>query len=148
PLATITPTPAPNGCPCTIWPNTAIPTNLATSDSSAVELGVKFRVDTDGYVIGVRFYKDGTNLGTHIANLWTTTGTRLATSIFAGEIPHGWQRQDFSSPVPVMANTTYVASYFAPQGHYSADQGYFGVGFDRGPLHALANGISGGNGVY
>ena len=27
------------GCPCTIWPSTAIPTTASTADSSAVELG-------------------------------------------------------------------------------------------------------------
>ena len=49
----------------------------------------------------------------------------------------------------IAANTVYVASYFCPAGHYSADEGFFtGKGADNTPLHALADGTSGGDGVY
>ena len=49
----------------------------------------------------------------------------------------------------ITCNTVYVASYHANNGHYSADLNYFtGKGMDNPPLHALANGVSGGNGVY
>jgi hypothetical protein len=48
----------------------------------------------------------------------------------------------------VAANTTYVVSYFAPNGHYAADDTFFTTGVDSVPLHALANGVDGGNGVY
>ena len=42
-----------------------------------------------------------------------------------------------------------MASYFAPNGHYSGNLDYFATqGVDTPPLHALANGVSGGNGVY
>src|SRR5262249_18253133 len=37
----------------------------------------------------------------------------------------GWQEVDFSQPVTIDANTTYIASYFAPNGHYSANSAYF-----------------------
>ena len=50
----------------------------------------------------------------------------------------------FPSPVPVNANTTYVASYHAPNGGYSRTVGYFVNPFARYPLLALG----GGNGVY
>ena len=37
----------------------------------------------------------------------------------------------------------------APNGRYAADAGYFAAaGVDNGPLHALQNGVNGGNGVY
>ena len=39
--------------------------------------------------------------------------------------PPGWQQATFSAPVAVTANTTYVASYYAPNGRYSCDNGYF-----------------------
>ena len=49
----------------------------------------------------------------------------------------------------ITSNTVYVASYHANAGHYSADHNYFlGKGVDNPPLHALADGVSGGNGVY
>lgn len=141
--------PASSGCPCTIWPSTATPGTLADPDSGAVELGVKFRTTQAGRISGIRFYKSPTNTGTHTATLWTANGTRLATATFTAESTSGWQQVDFASPVAVAANTTYVASYFAPAGHYSVDERYFATtGTTRGPLTALANGTAGANGVY
>ena len=55
----------------------------------------------------------------------------------------------FATPVAITAGTVYVASYFAPVGHYAGDGGYFAAaGVDNAPLHALEDGVSGGNGVY
>jgi hypothetical protein len=55
----------------------------------------------------------------------------------------------FASPVAVSPGQTYVASYFAPNGGYAFDRDFFATsGVDSGPLHALANGVAGGNGVY
>jgi hypothetical protein len=134
---------------CTIWAATTSPSNPSHNDSSAVELGVKFTADVSGRVTGVRFYKGSGNTGTHVGNLWTSTGTRLATVTFRNESTTGWQQASFSSPVAITAGTTYVVSYLAPRGHYAADSGYFtAAGVDRPPLHALRDGVSGGNGVY
>ena len=56
---------------------------------------------------------------------------------------------NFATAVPVTAGTVYVASYFAPAGHYAGDGGYFAAsGVDNAPLHALEDGVSGGDGVY
>jgi hypothetical protein len=142
-------TPPPSGCPCTIWPNTATAGNPAEADSSSVELGVRFRADRDGYITGVRFYKGAGNGGTHVGNLWTNMGTKLASVVFSGETATGWQQATFASPVPVTANNTYVASYVAPAGHYAVNNGYFGTsGTTNGPLTALRSGVDGANGVY
>ena len=98
---------------------------------------------------GVRFYKSAANSGTHVGNLWTSSGTRLATATFADETPSGWQEVLFDAPVAVVANTTYVVSYHTNVGHYSASGGYFGsLGVDRPPLRAPASATVGGNGVY
>ena len=114
-----------------------------------MELGVKFRSDVAGTITGIRFYKASTNTGTHVGTLWSSTGTNLATVTFTGETGSGWQQMLFSSPVAITANTVYVASYHANTGHYSADVNYFATtGVDNPPLHALANGVSGGNGVF
>ena len=132
----------------TIWPGT-VPGTVDSGPDSAVELGVKFRSDTAGYITGIRFYKASTNTGTHVGNLWTSTGTRLATATFANETASGWQQVSFATPVAITANTVYVASYHTNTGHYSDDQNYFtGKGMDSPPLHALASGVSGVNGVY
>ena len=41
---------------------------------------------------------------------------------FTGETATGWQQATFGAPVPVTANTTYVASYYAPVGRYAEQQ--------------------------
>ena len=132
----------------TIWSAAAAPVNASTADAQAVELGVRFRSDLAGYVTGIRFYKGALNTGTHVAHLWTNTGTLLASGTFVNETASGWQEVEFTSPVAIAANTTYVASYFAPAGGYAADGGYFAISSDSTPLHALASGVSGGNGLY
>jgi hypothetical protein len=133
-------------CPCSIWSTSATPGPQAP-DPGAVELGMKFRSDSAGFVTGVRFYKYAANTGTHIGNLWSSTGTLLATVVFSGESASGWQQATFSSPVAVNANTTYVVSYFAPNGNYALTEPGFSTSVDNAPLHALANSTS-VNGLY
>ena len=146
-------------CPCSIWGPKTTPTTVDSGDSASTELGVKFKSDSSGYVTGIRFYKAATNTGTHIGNLWTANGTLLATGTFGTESASGWQELDFSAPVAVAANMTYVASYFAPNGHYSDDKSYFYstppmgtsptiTNVDSPPLHALRNTSGVVNGVY
>uniref|UniRef100_UPI000B12B984 DUF4082 domain-containing protein n=1 Tax=Azohydromonas lata TaxID=45677 RepID=UPI000B12B984 len=136
-------------CPCSGWSTSAAPANASIDDPGPVELGVKFRVDVDGVVTGVRFYKGAGNTGTHVGSLWSLDGTRLATATFGNETAGGWQEVQFATPVPVTANTVYVASYFAPNGHYAGDNSYFAnAGVDKAPVHLLQNGVSGGNGLY
>jgi hypothetical protein len=135
-------------CPCSIWSGSVTPGTLTDPDTDAVELGVKFRADSDGTITGLRFYKSAANTGTHVGHLWTSTGTLLATATFSNETASGWQQVTLATPVAVTANTTYVASYYAPVGRYSVDDNFFTSGVDNPPLHALANGVDGGNGVY
>ena len=136
-------------CPCTIWSASATPAQIETSDSNAVELGVRFRADTSGTITGVRFYKSATNTGTHVGNLWTNAGTLLATATFTSETASGWQQVTFSTPVTITANTTYVVSYHTNTGNYGVNGAYFAsAGVDNAPLHALATGVDGVNGVY
>ena len=55
----------------------------------------------------------------------------------------------FATPVPITANTTYVASYHTNVGGYAFDGAYFATaGVDSPPLHALPSNTSGGNGVF
>ena len=132
-----------------IWPATAAPLMTDIGPDKAVELGVKFRSDSNGYITGIRFYKARTNTGTHVGNLWTSSGKLLAKATFTNETASGWQQVNFSTPVAITANTVYVASYHTNVGHYSDDQNFFAsAGVDNPPLHALKNGVSGANGVY
>lgn len=138
----------PQQCPCTVWPAAAVPGTVNAGDGSAVELGVKIRSSVPGSITGVRFYKSPANTGTHTGSLWSSSGQRLATGTFTNETASGWQQLNFSSPIPVKANTTYIASYFAPNGGYSFDNTFAGSDAGLAPLTALKSGTDGGNGVY
>jgi len=139
--------PPPRVCPCSIWNDSTIPANPAANDPAAVELGVKFQSDTDGFINAIRFYKGPGTTGTHTGSLWSNTGSLLATATFI-ETPGGWQQVSLATPVAITAGTTYVASYHAPNGNYAADGGYFNVPRDNPPLHAPDSVSSGGNGVF
>ncbi len=149
PSSGISVTVAPRSCPCSIWSSAATPGLIDSGDANGVELGVRFRSDVTGFITGLRFYKSAANTGTHSGNLWTNTGALLATATFTSESGSGWQQANFSSPISITANTTYVASYFTPSGHYSGDNNYFAsAGIDNTPLHALKDGFDGADGAY
>jgi hypothetical protein len=121
---------------------------VTVNDAGAVELGVKFQSSVAGKISAIRFYKGPKNLGVHTAHLWSSAGTLLGSATFTGETASGWQQVNFATPVAIAANTVYVASYFAPQGFYSADGNYFANAHVSGALTAPANAGAGGNGVY
>ncbi len=135
-------------CPCSVFNATSTPATITTADPNGVELGMKFRSDVPGNVTGVRFYKGAQNTGTHTGYLWSGTGSLLASVTFTAETASGWQQANFSTPVSITAGTTYVVSYYAPNGYYSSNTGYFTTANDNGPLHGLASGTDGPNGVY
>ena len=145
-------------CPCSIWGTGVTPGGIDSGDPASIEVGVKFTTDTFGTATGVRFYKASANTGTHIGSLWNSSGQLLASATFTGESSSGWQQVNFSQPVLLQPNTTYVASYFAPKGHYSQDGGYFYTDPPLGsptagtvnspPLRAPQNTNGVTNGVY
>jgi hypothetical protein len=135
-------------CPCSIF-GAATPTAPQTTDTTSVELGVRFHAERDGLITGLRFYKGPDNGGVHTGSLWTNTGTLLATATYTSETAEGWQTVTLPSPVPIAAGTTYIASYFAPEGHYAADFGWFAAGETNAvPLHAPQNSPSSSNGIF
>lgn len=140
-------TPPAGTCPCSLWSDSTIPGTSDSGGTTPVELGVRFTASSNGYISGIRFYKSVANTGTHTGTLWSAAGTMLATGTFTGESTQGWQQLNFATPVAVTAGTTYVASYYDPDGHYSVTVGGFKSAVTNGPLTALASGTS-GNGVY
>ncbi|MCA1453720.1 DUF4082 domain-containing protein [Bradyrhizobium sp. BRP22] len=128
----------------TLFPGSATPDIVNSTDASAVELGVRFQTSIAGTVSGIRFYKSSMDTGTHTGELWSSTGTLLATATFINETASGWQSVTFSNPVSLTPGATYVASYHTNVGHYSVTPDYFTSNVTSGPLTALAN----GNGVY
>ena len=147
------------GCPCSVLSTNLAPVTADALDANPNELGMRFTPDVSGTVTGIRFYKASTNTGTHVGNLWTASGSNLASVTFTGETTSGWQSMNFGSPVAVTAGTTYVVSYFAPVGHYSRSKSWFypapsapgpdGSGSDvAAPLHPVLAVGGNANGVY
>jgi hypothetical protein len=121
-----------------LFGTTAVPNSETASDLNSVELGVKFSSSTAGTIIGMRFWKDSINTGTHTASLWSSTPSLLAQTTFANETGSGWQEVLFPQPVQITAGTTYVASYHTDL-DYSAAGGYFGTPQSNSPLTAPVN---------
>jgi hypothetical protein len=136
-------------CPCSVWGATEAPPGTAFNDDKPIEVGFRFTADTNGFISGLRFYKDARNTGSHIGDLWSDDGMLLASATFANETAAGWQRVKFLRPVPIQAGKSYVAATYSANGGYSASPDTFTVGsVDTPPLHALSNGPAGGNGLY
>lgn len=137
------------GTSYSLWDSSAVPTVESTTDTRAVEVGVKFQAAVDGQITAIRFYKGARNTGVHTASLWARTGwVLLARKQFLNETGSGWQQVDFDTPVSISANTTYAASYFAPFGRTPHDLYYFKSSWTNGPLKALASTFEEKNGVY
>ena len=117
-----------------------VPATPSAADNSAVELGVKFRAD-EGWLhhrASGSTRAPATPAPTR-APVDEPAGTMLATVTFTGETATGWQQATFGAPVPVTANTTYVASYHAPVGRYAFNSDYFATGGDDPrPAHRAA----------
>ncbi|MEI5672954.1 MULTISPECIES: DUF4082 domain-containing protein [unclassified Nocardioides] len=120
------------------------PATAAVGESDPLELGVAFTPAVDGVVTAIRFYKGAGNTGTHTGTLWSAAGDPLARVTFADESATGWQTAELATPYPVTGGQTYVASYFAPNGHYAVTGGFFSAPWTRGRLTAPAA----GNGRY
>ena len=133
-----------------IWPPNAVPAVPASDDTGAVEVGVKFRVDVAGRVTGIRFYKGPGNAGPTSATCGAPTATLLGDrdvrrrdgdGLAAGQL----RRRRCPSP----PGTTYVVVVPRPQRAGTPPTAATSPRrVDNGPLHALANGAVGGNGVY
>ncbi|HEY3108444.1 MAG TPA: DUF4082 domain-containing protein [Chloroflexota bacterium] len=140
--ATLGTAPVADDCPCSLWDAGARPVLASEADYQVVEVGLAFRARMAGQVAGLRFYRGPANGGPHMAHLWSATGELLASASPAEEGASGWQEVRFPAPVAVAANTTYVASYFAPGGGYAQDEGYFAAGDRyRGPLRTVGAGL-------
>ncbi|HKU18657.1 MAG TPA: DUF4082 domain-containing protein [Candidatus Saccharimonadales bacterium] len=132
-----------------LWSDSTVPATLASSDTSNIELGLRFKSDVAGYVTGVRFYKSAQNTGVHTGNLWDNKGNLLAMVTFSNESTSGWQTANFTQPVSVAANTVYVISYHAPNGHYSYNTRYFSRNaYTNGHLTAIKTSSTRPNGIY
>ncbi|MBY2944865.1 DUF4082 domain-containing protein, partial [Rhizobium leguminosarum] len=125
--------------------STPAQTNL--NDGQQLEVGVKFQSNVIGDVTAIKFYRNANDNGQNVVDLWTTTGTKLATATFTNTTASGWQTVNFTTPVTIAANTTYIASYHTT-GAYVATNNFYTTAVTSGPLTAQSSAVAGGNGVY
>ena len=132
-----------------VWEQAPITGSANSGDTNAIEVGMKFRADVPGSVIGVKFYKGSNNTGPFLGHLWNMSGTQLEEQSYTNNTAdEGWQEIIFDTPVPIAASTTYIISYFTQSGNYSFAGNYFIADIYNPPLRALADGVDGLNGVY
>jgi len=73
------------------------------------EVATRFHVAVPGRVVAFRWYKGAGETGTHVARLWSDSGTQLASATFTNESSSGWQTVTFSG-VHINANQYYRVS--------------------------------------
>jgi len=127
----------------TLFSASDTPAILSDSDTTQVNLGVRFTSSSAGFITGIKYYKGVNDTGSHTGSLWSASGTLLATATFTNETASGWQTVTFSSPVAITSQTTYVASFHS-NGHYVSTSNYFNTDHVSGVLTAAG----GNNGVY
>jgi hypothetical protein len=118
-----------------------------------VEVGEKFQTLYPGVVLKLGFYKAIPNTATTTLNLYDASGNNLATASYTD--PTGTQTGFMKvsiSPLPILANTTYIVTYFNPTGNYVIKNGVFANDVIRGSIKGLKYepfGVGNGpNGVY
>jgi Domain of unknown function (DUF4082) len=112
-------------CPCSLFGPSVGPA-FENADTTAAELGIRFRASADGVITHIRYYKGSTDPGPNVGHLWTANGTLIATATATTPPPaFGWATLTFAQPIPITHGTTYVASFFAPQGRYGITPQYF-----------------------
>ncbi|MGZ4385668.1 MAG: Ig-like domain-containing protein, partial [Gaiellaceae bacterium] len=139
-------------CPCSLFPANPTPSlgHLPTRDGRggsgpwSYELGVKIQVTSPVQLTAIRFYKDGSETGTHVGTVWSSSGAVLARTTFSGETASGWQLQALTAPLTLQPGQVYVVSV--------GFNAYFGetpsgllAQITQGPLQSVADGR---NGVY
>lgn len=125
------------------------PQAATTADTAPVEVGVRLRTRRMVDVLGIRFFKEVDNTGTHVGHLWSSAGDLLRSVTFAGETVSGWQEALFETPVAIPEGTTFFASYHAPNGRYSYQHGGLADGFHpSGPVYVPPDGEDGPSSRY
>jgi Domain of unknown function (DUF4082) len=115
-----------------------------------ITVGMRFQSALSSSVTGVRFYKLPDMTGTHTGVLYNVGGgAPLATVTFTGETATGWQDQKFTTPVPIIAGTTYVIAVYMDNGFYTADlHGLDAPLTSNGVVTSLGNTANPPNGVF
>ena len=127
-----------------------LPARPAVAKLHPRTLGVQFWSAQAGTVSAITFYRGAVSREGYVATLYAADGTVLASvtmSQESGPVP-GWQQAVLPTPVPIAANTTYVAAYYAPHGRWASTPHGLDQTLSNGPLNAPAASLVGGNGLH
>jgi uncharacterized protein DUF4082 len=103
------------------------------ADEQPVEVGVCTRFDQSGHITGAIIYR-GFYKGPVTLRAWGPDGTLLGEQA-AGSAVYA-QRIMFNTPVPAVAGTDYIVSYYTPSGGYAQTEEYFTGAVIRAPFTA------------
>ena len=135
---------------------TQTPVLTGQNDSVSYELGMKFQSSVSGNISAIRYWKDASEpAGNHAGNIWSSTGTLLASTAFVNETASGWQQQALTPPLTIQANTTYVVSVNVVSFYVATNSGPFFpiLNTDAGLFFPVVNGAltslaDGNNGLF
>src|SRR3954453_22055653 len=102
---------------------------------SPLEVGVKFQSYVAGQITALKFYRSAGDTGSDLLDLWTASGTKLASATFSNAAASGWQTVHLATPVSSAPKTTYVASYHTT-GAYVGTGNFFTTAVTSGTLTA------------
>jgi len=141
------PSPSQLGSAARAVPARSSATSLSTSRTGQQldRGGVKFRSSTAGTSPASGSTRRQTTQDPHRLAVVRRRHQPRQRRVHRGE-QHRWQDVTFTAPVAIAANTTYVASYHAPKGHYADGNGFTYASVDNPPLSALKDDENGPNG--
>ncbi|MEV4318145.1 DUF4082 domain-containing protein [Actinocrispum sp. NPDC049592] len=102
-------------------------------DDQPVEVGVRTRLDQGGHITGAIIYR-GSYSGPVTLRVWGPDGTLLGEQAAGSEVYA--QRITLSTPVPAVAGTDYVVSYYTPSGGYAQTEEYYSGAVITAPFTA------------
>jgi hypothetical protein len=110
------------------------------------ELGIKFQADIAGEIRAIKYWRSNSPVEPtpHTGRIWSSSGVLLASVLFASETSSGWQRQNLTTPLAILANTIYVVSVNA-NSYYGVTTGELNSPIVNGNLRTIAgetNGVS------
>ncbi len=123
-----------------IWNN---PTPVTFDDGSHT-LGTRFTSSVSGFIKGLRFFGADDVSATpsdYTGQLWTNTGTLVASGTFTSVSAGSWNELHFATPILINPGAIYIVSYNTGTSQYyaSTSEG-LGADFVNGPLTAFGNG--------
>ena len=140
----------PQTCPCSVWNTASVPATPDGGDGNSVEVGLKFRADADGNCPRASLLQGSHKHRDPCGTFWTSSGTLLAVGRSPVKAALAWQQVNFAAtgrhyrkhhlhrrPISLQTATTRLTFECVLPG-----------GRGQPPLHALANGVDGPNGVY